>query len=313
MLKKLSLSSLLAAGAFTPRAHAVEAVRFDLINGKMLQMASAAGLSLPGEQAIPRAAEPAARPTGQNGVAVFEKEYTYPAGEGDSKLVCREAAMAILKREVIEEMGVAVISVSEDKRSSSRGKNGKEEVLRLDKDQIVVASGGSVKAEILQERWDGRTYWVKARLQADPAEVKKNVDGFLSAWREKGLDSVETQDGMNRALDFARAKTFAAQELEALGFSYYRYDASWTLSVGEHFHVVITGIDNASDTPKMLLTGSSAVKFKSLDDFLEKTDRLNALKNLVAEARKNSAHDGPSNTRSTWAFPTPSGSDPYPL
>lgn len=178
MRKKIHLASFLSAWVLASSAHAVEIKRLN-VDGLMRQMASGAGLSVPDA--------PAARPADPRGLAAFEMEYTYQASERDSKLACREASMALLKRKVIEELGMAVISVYEEQRST-RGKADKEEAFRLVKDQIVIASGGSVKAEILQENWDGRTYWIKARLQADPAEIKRNVDGFLAAWRKRELD-----------------------------------------------------------------------------------------------------------------------------
>ena len=35
-----------------------------------------------------------------------------------------------------------------------------------------------VKTEIINEKWDGRTYRIKAKIESDPDEVVKSIDGL---------------------------------------------------------------------------------------------------------------------------------------
>ncbi len=109
---------------------------------------------------------------------VFEREYTYPAGEADSKLSSRTVALAEVKRLLLEELGTYLESVTEVKN------------FRLTKDQITALTAGIVRVEVLDERWDGKTYWLKARVAADPDEVAKSLDS-LKKDREKAKELEE--------------------------------------------------------------------------------------------------------------------------
>ena len=75
----------------------------------------------------------------------FEKEYTYQASEIDSKVSSRAIALEQIKRLLLEELGTYLISETEVKN------------FQLTKDQVTVLTAGIVRAEILQEKWDGKT------------------------------------------------------------------------------------------------------------------------------------------------------------
>jgi len=105
----------------------------------------------------------------------FEREYTYQASEADSKLSSRTISLAEVKRLLLEELGTYLESVTEIKN------------FQLTNDQITALTAGIVKVEVLDERWDGKTYWVKARLAADPEEVSKSI-ARLRKDREKMKD-----------------------------------------------------------------------------------------------------------------------------
>jgi len=105
-------------------------------------------------------------------IKVFEREYTYQASEADSKLSSRTVSLAEVKRLLLEELGTYLESVTEVKN------------FQLTKDQITALTAGIVRVEVLDERWDGKTYWLKARVAADPDEVAKSLDS-LRKDREK--------------------------------------------------------------------------------------------------------------------------------
>lgn len=94
---------------------------------------------------------------------VFVKEYTYQASEQDSKITCRTNALTQVKRLLLEELGLYI-------ESHTKVTN-----LQLTQDDIVSVSTGVVKTEIIDESWDGRQYWIKANLTADPDEVLQSV------------------------------------------------------------------------------------------------------------------------------------------
>ncbi|KAF0123088.1 MAG: hypothetical protein FD151_475 [bacterium] len=86
----------------------------------------------------------------------FEREYTYQASEADSKLSCRAIALEQVKRLLLEELGTYLESMTEVRD------------FNLTKDQIITLTAGIVRTEIVKETWDGKTFWLKAKIKADP-------------------------------------------------------------------------------------------------------------------------------------------------
>ena len=79
------------------------------------------------------------------GMQTFEKDYTYEAGEADSKLSSRTISLEQAKRLLLEELGTYLESHTEVRD------------FQLTKDQITSLTAGVVKTEIVSEAWDGRT------------------------------------------------------------------------------------------------------------------------------------------------------------
>ncbi|MBU4321013.1 MAG: hypothetical protein KJ739_08000 [Nitrospinae bacterium] len=75
----------------------------------------------------------------------FEKEYTYQASEIDSKASSRAIALEQIKRLLLEELGTYLISETKVKN------------FQLTKDQVTVLTAGIVRAEVIDEKWDGKT------------------------------------------------------------------------------------------------------------------------------------------------------------
>lgn len=74
----------------------------------------------------------------------FIKEYTYQAGESDSKLSCRAIALEQVKRLLLEELGTYLESQTEVRN------------FQLTKDQIVTYTSGVVMSVIINEEWNGQ-------------------------------------------------------------------------------------------------------------------------------------------------------------
>jgi tetratricopeptide (TPR) repeat protein len=92
------------------------------------------------------------------------KEYSYLASELDNQISCRAIALEQVKQELLEELGTYVQSttVVQD--------------LQIQKDEIKTLTAGVVQTKILDEKWDGRKYWLKAQVSADPAEVAQSIE-----------------------------------------------------------------------------------------------------------------------------------------
>ena len=94
----------------------------------------------------------------------YIKEYTYQASEDDSRNSSRVSAMREVKRLLLEELGTYLESVTEVQN------------FQLTKDQITALTAGIVKTEIVNEKWDGHTYWIKTKIVADEGDVIKSID-----------------------------------------------------------------------------------------------------------------------------------------
>ena len=111
---------------------------------------------------------------------IFVKEYTYQASEEDSRNSSRTVSLREVKRLLLEELGTYLESITEVKS------------FHLTKDQIFTLTAGIVSAEIMEEKWDGKVYWLKARISADQDSVIKSID-TLRKDREKVKELEETR------------------------------------------------------------------------------------------------------------------------
>ena len=93
----------------------------------------------------------------------FIREYSYQASELDSKVSCRTIALELVKRLLLEEAGTYLESETEVRN------------YQLTKDQITVLTAGVVRAELLNEKWDGKTYYIQAKLEVNPKEVEQSI------------------------------------------------------------------------------------------------------------------------------------------
>jgi len=123
----------------------------------------------------------------------FQREYSYKAGEADSKLSCRAISLEQVKRLLLEELGTYLKSTTEIKN------------LELTKDQITVMTAGVTQTEILDEQWDGTTYVLIAKITADPKEVASRIEEL-----RKDSDAVEELERSRRTT------AEALKEVEAL-------------------------------------------------------------------------------------------------
>jgi tetratricopeptide (TPR) repeat protein len=117
----------------------------------------------------------------------FIKEYTYQASEFDSKASSRTIALEQVKRLLLEELGTYLETSTEVKD------------FQLTRDQIKALSAGIVQTTILDENWDGKQFWLKARIMADPDEVTKNIN-FLRKDREKTEEYEDAKKKVDVAL-----------------------------------------------------------------------------------------------------------------
>jgi tetratricopeptide (TPR) repeat protein len=134
---------------------------------------------------------------------VFVEEYTYQASEADSKLSSRAIAFEQAKRLLLERLGTYLESETEVKN------------FQLTKDQIITLTAGIVRAEIMDERWDGKTYYLKAKISADPNGVANSIDNLrqdrqkikeLEETRKKADEALREVERLRKELETAKAE-----------------------------------------------------------------------------------------------------------
>lgn len=110
----------------------------------------------------------------------YVKEYTYQASEADSKLSSRTIALEQVKRLLLEELGTYLISETAVKD------------FELTKDQVSSLTAGIVMTVILDEKWDGKTYFLKAKITTETEELIKSINNIRKdqeqskTWQEVG-------------------------------------------------------------------------------------------------------------------------------
>lgn len=102
------------------------------------------------------------------------KEYKYNTSDDDSKNSAREKALNQVKIIILEEIGVFVESYLELNKIVTDEKYHKQF-----KQEIKNLTAGIIKTKILDEKYDGKTYFVKASVLVDPDSVSEGISEIL--------------------------------------------------------------------------------------------------------------------------------------
>lgn len=133
----------------------------------------------------------------------FIKEYNYQAGDEDSKNSSRTIAIREVKKLLLEEMGTYLESVTEVKD------------LQLTKDQIITLTAGIIHTEILAEKWNGKTYWLKANIVANTDNLIESINKLrkdrgkvkeLEDLRRQSDDLLKENEKLRKELSKAEVK-----------------------------------------------------------------------------------------------------------
>ena len=102
------------------------------------------------------------------------REYTYNAGDADSKLSSRAIALEEVQRLLLQEIGVFVHSTIQNETTEVSG-----ELKELTSKQVEVMTAGITQTIILEEQWNGEVYFIKAEVDIDENEVLKSIDAVV--------------------------------------------------------------------------------------------------------------------------------------
>lgn len=122
----------------------------------------------------------------------YVREYTYNASENDSKTSARKAALDALKVQLIEEVG---ISVANSLEKETRVEN--DDVSKMIKSKVETFSVAMTKTEILDEKWNGESFWIKVKIEVDSdrmkEEVKKSIDVTQNRQKENLFEPLRNE------------------------------------------------------------------------------------------------------------------------
>jgi tetratricopeptide (TPR) repeat protein len=140
---------------------------------------------------------------------LFIKEYTYQASEDDSRNSSRVIALREVKRLLLEELGTYLESETEVKN------------FQLTKDQITTLTAGIVQTEIVSEKWDGRVYWLNAKITADSEKVVQSINALrkdrektkeLEAMKQKSDDLLKEVERLRKDLSSVKGGNRSARK-----------------------------------------------------------------------------------------------------
>lgn len=100
----------------------------------------------------------------------YIRDYTYTASEADSKITSRTIALDQVKLILLQEIGTHVrqkININKDNTGST-----------FASEDIEAITAGLTKIDIIEEKWDGVTYYLKAKIEADSNRVLNALNEF---------------------------------------------------------------------------------------------------------------------------------------
>jgi len=130
----------------------------------------------------------------------FVRDYTYIAGEADSKISARQMAMQEVKRELLSEIGTHIYSKIEISQNSKGETDFKQEIL--------ATTTGFVKVDVLEEKWDGYNFYIKAKMAADPQDILKRIKN-LSLNDKENVELKKQLDLSAKAFEELRSEMLA--------------------------------------------------------------------------------------------------------
>jgi len=128
----------------------------------------------------------------------YIRDYNYEASEADSKLSSRAIAMDQVKKLLLQEIGTHIrqkINI----RKTGDGKS-------MASEDVEAITAGLTKVEILAEKWNGVTYYLKAQIEADTQRVLNALEEFKKNNTEENNEQLEKFKANQKELEKARSE-----------------------------------------------------------------------------------------------------------
>jgi tetratricopeptide (TPR) repeat protein len=115
----------------------------------------------------------------------FVREYTYQASEVDSKVTARDFAVYEMEKILLREVGEFLKA---ERKSVTQG-NSQDYTQKIE-----AITAGIVEMKVLNEQWNGVTYYIKAEMTVDPNEVNRRIAELINDKQK----TKELEDERNR-------------------------------------------------------------------------------------------------------------------
>lgn len=120
----------------------------------------------------------------------YIREYTYEARTTDSKASSRYYALVHLQSILLEEVGVFV-----ENREKLKLLNDEEWY----KQEVTSLSASIDEVSVIEEKWDGETFWVKASVTVDDSKLQSQIDSHTDNSSQKNrIDKTNSAEESNR-------------------------------------------------------------------------------------------------------------------
>jgi superkiller protein 3 len=120
----------------------------------------------------------------------FVRDYTYQAGEDDSRNSARANATTQMRNILLREVGEFLHTERTFKQTATSQDYA---------EKVEAITAGIVEMKTLDERWDGTTYYIKAEMTVDPKDLERRIAEVLN-------DKQKTKE-----LEESRRRTLAAE------------------------------------------------------------------------------------------------------
>lgn len=109
----------------------------------------------------------------------FIREYSCQAADEADKDAARTVALRQVKRLLLEALGTYLENITEIQN------------FNLKKDQMVILAAGIAKTEIVEEKWDGHTFRLQSKIEADSVDIIQSINALRQdRQRRKELEDV---------------------------------------------------------------------------------------------------------------------------
>lgn len=126
----------------------------------------------------------------------YIRDYTYKASEADSKLTSRTIALDQVKVLLLQEIGTHI----RQKISIFKTSTGKS----FSSEDVEAITAGLTKVNILDEKWNGETYYLKAEIDADTDRVLNALEAFKKDSSEESQKQLDAMKANQLALKQSR-------------------------------------------------------------------------------------------------------------